>query len=279
MDISGLIQSYDSRVASSAPLNRTIMAPQYIPNSQYTPSSMGNSAPARQNVQHNPFRYNPYAEGNINVLVPVPAFANNYIQQRSVPRSTQPDNEGNHGLPYARNNRQGYVEELRNHSPVIKAEPQWNSPIGSPHFPSRTTKTKTVSPITPMRASSEINFGTEVDTLMKAIQAKSQSSLPQKSSTVNQSSPVVGVSRPPPYTQGEPQRMVQPRAQESHHKLTREGLQDDTCRSEGKKKRHLCSSPNCSKSFYQKTHLDIHERCHTGFKPYVGICIRLLGIY
>ena len=28
--------------------------------------------------------------------------------------------------------------------------------------------------------------------------------------------------------------------------------------------------PDCSKSFYQKTHLEIHIRAHTGAKPFVS---------
>lgn len=231
MDISGLIQSYDSRTASSAPVNRAIMAPQYVPNTQYTSAPSSNLVPPHQNTQQNPFSYNPYAGGSINVLVPVPAFANNYIPQRPPPRLTQPDSDGNRG-PYARNDRHGFVEELHSQSPPIKPEPHWNPPVtNSPSYTSNNTKT--ISPITPTSGSNEITFKTEVDTLMKTIQTKSQSSQPQKSSPVEQSRPVDGASR----------------------------SKDD-------KKRYVCTIENCSKSFYQKTHLDIHERSHTGDKPY-----------
>jgi len=34
------------------------------------------------------------------------------------------------------------------------------------------------------------------------------------------------------------------------------------------RKRYLCSMPDCTKSFYQKTHLEIHIRAHTGAKPF-----------
>ncbi|KAF1967035.1 zinc finger protein-like protein OZF [Bimuria novae-zelandiae CBS 107.79] len=33
-------------------------------------------------------------------------------------------------------------------------------------------------------------------------------------------------------------------------------------------KRYVCSIPDCGKAFYQKTHLDIHRRAHTGDKPF-----------
>ncbi|KAI5212451.1 hypothetical protein E4T38_00488 [Aureobasidium subglaciale] len=35
------------------------------------------------------------------------------------------------------------------------------------------------------------------------------------------------------------------------------------------RKRYQCSIPDCNKSFYQKTHLEIHTRAHTGVKPFV----------
>jgi uncharacterized Zn-finger protein len=35
------------------------------------------------------------------------------------------------------------------------------------------------------------------------------------------------------------------------------------------RKRYECMMPECNKSFFQKTHLDIHVRAHTGLKPFV----------
>ena len=73
-------------------------------------------------------------------------------------------------------------------------------------------------------------FSTDIDVLMRAIQAKTQPN-DQKS---------VGVSKPasPPATQKS-------------------------------KKRYHCEVLSCGKSFCQKTHLDIHTRAHTGVKPFV----------
>lgn len=34
------------------------------------------------------------------------------------------------------------------------------------------------------------------------------------------------------------------------------------------RRRYECSQPDCGKSFFQKTHLDIHTRAHTGLKPF-----------
>lgn len=35
------------------------------------------------------------------------------------------------------------------------------------------------------------------------------------------------------------------------------------------KKKYLCDVPGCGKAFYQKTHLEIHTRAHTGIKPFL----------
>ncbi|KAF1933592.1 zinc finger protein OZF [Didymella exigua CBS 183.55] len=74
-----------------------------------------------------------------------------------------------------------------------------------------------------------INFATDVDTLMKAIQAKQPESVPV-----------------PQVNKDEGEKPIQkPR------------------------KRYQCNMPGCDKSFYQKTHLEIHVRAHTGAKPFV----------
>jgi hypothetical protein len=113
-----------------------------------------------------------------------------------------------------------YVQPRRRRpsSPFIKVEPNADCL-------QRTVET--VSPPIHVDDASEIRFGTEVDTLMKAIQAKSQS---------------VPLATDPEI---------------------------------GSKKRYKCTVESCTKSFYQKTHLNIHERAHTGAKPYV----RLRTIY
>lgn len=35
------------------------------------------------------------------------------------------------------------------------------------------------------------------------------------------------------------------------------------------RKNYICSIQSCAKAFYQKAHLDIHVRAHTGYKPFV----------
>jgi hypothetical protein len=230
MDIPGLIQSYDSRAASSAALTRTIIAPHYIPTHNFSgANSNALVAPHQQIQQHNPFGFGAYTAGGPNQIIPAFA-ANNYIQQRPLPRLMQPENDGR-GMPFSRNPRQGYIEEHHSRSPPIKSEPQWNVSSNSPSLVA--SNSKNISPTAGVNGSNDANFGTEVDTLMKAIQAKAQSAPPQKTPSGDQSRPV-----------------------------------DDAGSAKGGKKRYQCTIENCTKSFYQKTHLDIHERAHTGVKPY-----------
>lgn len=115
---------------------------------------------------------------------------------------------------------------------------------------------------------------------MKAIQAKAQTTQSQNPSSMDQSRSVVGVSRTPQYTQFAAQAGVQVHVPENGLKLPSEEPQDGTGHSKNDKKRYVCTMEECSKSFYQKTHLDIHERSHTGAKPYVrifqGNCFHML---
>ncbi|KAL5119111.1 DNA-binding transcription factor [Pleosporales sp. CAS-2024a] len=100
-----------------------------------------------------------------------------------------------------------------------RASPAFNNATYAPNF-----KRSSSEPA----ESNNITFATDVDTLMKAIQAK-QTTPPQKPEV-----PLCEQPRPSP----------KPR------------------------KRYQCHMPDCHKSFYQKTHLEIHIRAHTGAKPF-----------
>lgn len=43
------------------------------------------------------------------------------------------------------------------------------------------------------------------------------------------------------------------------------------------RKSYICSIQSCAKAFYQKAHLEIHVRAHTGYKPFVRGEIQLIG--
>jgi hypothetical protein len=100
-------------------------------------------APIHQQVQHhNLFSFSSGSNSNGQI----PTFADNFSRERPL---IQLDN--------------GFVEEHHRQSPPIKSEPQWNGPGNAPSFASANTKTISIN------GSSEVNFGTEVDILMKAI--------------------------------------------------------------------------------------------------------------
>lgn len=94
----------------------------------------------------------------------------------------------------------------------------------------------------------EVNFGTDVDTLMRAIQVKSDN------------------------------RRRGPQISEIHEGNERrpgDAMEVDVASDSGpgyprSRKKYQCSVPSCYKVFFQKTHLEIHVRAHTGAKPFVS---------
>ncbi|KKZ60633.1 hypothetical protein EMCG_04706 [[Emmonsia] crescens] len=159
------------------------------------------------------------------------------------------------------------VRHVKNHNPrLIRPSPPKEDPIPPPPpqrvsvAPVRNTTQHEDSKPT---SKPEVEFGTEVDTLMKAIQAKPQSPLPQV------------------------EHQLPPLQQKFNHGVTNwihpayanqmagnqaifpSPPQDRIPSSNQKPKRkYECNLPQCRKSFFQKTHLDIHMRAHTGDKPF-----------
>ena len=102
--------------------------------------------------------------------------------------------------------------------------------------------------------SSGVAFGTDVDTLVRTIQHKSTSnSAPHSSTALDQS-----YSRPSVY------------GSEQHVRARGSRLEHTGFRA---RKKYQCQVPSCGKIFFQKTHLDIHVRAHTGYKPFVCIAL------
>ncbi|KAL4899264.1 hypothetical protein BDW74DRAFT_171637 [Aspergillus multicolor] len=106
--------------------------------------------------------------------------------------------------------------------------------------------------------SSEVEFSTEVDVLMKAIQAKGASQ------------PTALQSLPPlqQLAHGGGSGFAQPYMSPGANARGTVVIEDPQSRP-GKKRKYTCTLPHCGKSFAQKTHLDIHTRAHTGDKPFV----------
>lgn len=109
-----------------------------------------------------------------------------------------------------------------------------------------TANAKTITYNETINPGDRVNFETEVDELMKAIQRKKAEANMEAS-------------------QG-PTPAHTPRA--DHTEPSTPGSITAPAESKPKKK-WVCDGPSCNKSFVQKTHLDIHRRTHTGAKPYV----------
>lgn len=161
------------------------------------------------------------------------------------------------------------IRHVKNHNPrLIRPSPPKEDPIPPPPpqrvsvAPVRNTTQHEDSKPTPKP---EVEFGTEVDTLMKAIQAKPQSPSPQ---VEHQLPPLQqkfnhGVANwiHPAYAN----QMA------GNQAIFPSPPQDRIPSSNQKPKRkYECNLPQCRKSFFQKTHLDIHMRAHTGDKPFVS---------
>ena len=114
---------------------------------------------------------------------------------------------------------------------------------------------------TPKRGStsSEAEFSTEVDVLMKAIQAKD----PSQDMDSHPLSSLQHLNHEP---HGLPAAYSISPTGSSHCSL----MTENQLSRSGKKRKYTCTTPNCGKSFAQKTHLDIHTRAHTGDKPFVS---------
>ncbi|KAF2203446.1 hypothetical protein GQ43DRAFT_438830 [Delitschia confertaspora ATCC 74209] len=151
-----------------------------------------------------------------------------------------------HGLPT--------VREVRSGLPIVERAPQVKVEISSPIQPSQPFSDSTFGVSKPAlnsenrESGSGIAFSTDVDTLMKAIQAKSKT----------QQRP-----QPPKVQKNQPSSSGP--AADAHHLIKEEEPKGN----QKPKKRYQCSMPDCRKVFSQKTHLEIHTRAHTGVKPFV----------
>ncbi|KAI1002559.1 hypothetical protein K3495_g5642 [Podosphaera aphanis] len=263
VDISGIIQTFDPRNSS-----RAMIAQHYAPLPEYNPIPLTpllpHHNPHQPQVQQNQFSYHPFHTTNThNSGLP---FANAYLPTRHTLTCPLPSDTNSvvRGNPFCRPARQGFViEEEQSQSNQVKNEAPWTPTIESPRFPPLEHKLSSPPPCAEKEGPSEVTFKTEVDTLMKAIQSK-VSAQPQKTCPALKSGgSVVGSPLTSNFSSNEGYFV-----NGNEVMLTQNGSQDEQSNSRGSKKRYHCTVEGCTKSFYQKTHLDIHERAHTGVKPY-----------
>ncbi|CAE7007804.1 hypothetical protein CFE70_001502 [Pyrenophora teres f. teres 0-1] len=213
MHLSNMMPSYDaSRTVSNAPVSRS-----YQPTSSHMDINMplysANGLPTSVPYQSGAFAYDPTPVNAYNMQQP--SYYQSNIQH---PVSYAPTSDVQQ-LPTVRDARNVFNNMVKSESTSpVQSNPMYNNTAYSADIKRSTSE--------PTEGSSA-SFATDVDTLMRAIQAK-QTTSPQASEPKEEA---VKVSQKP-------------------------------------RKRYQCTIPNCNKSFYQKTHLEIHIRAHTGAKPF-----------
>ncbi|KAI9810966.1 MAG: hypothetical protein M1827_005697 [Pycnora praestabilis] len=276
MDISGLV-SYDlgSRQITSSGNSRGIMAPQYDMNmSSYSNPGLGHPMP----FQAAGYSYGTTPSNNYHHQMASSGYSNSYPQ---------------HPHPFAMANGIGMpqaipqVRDVRNNFPQGNRSPPVKREDEVQFRPNNIPQGINTSPINKLSNSgSEVEFATDVDTLMKAIQTKSQPAQPvqpvsnQHHYHHNRQHPQLHHQhRLPALQQLSPQLKRHSSAFGNEFSNGYPNLPDEVlvvAESSDEqqkighlsKKRYECNISGCSKSFFQKTHLEIHTRAHTGVKPF-----------
>lgn len=234
---------YDARGPAPAPApapqmhQQRAMAPQYVVGPAY------NSQPAPPTFTtpqyHAPaFQYVPYHSPSPTSPVGSP-FRNDYQEQRPMQHADQGR------MIFQRDAKS--IHEMQIPSPSTRSE-SLASISRSSVSSHPTANAKTITYNETINPDDRVNFETDVDELMKAIQRRKSEA-----------------------AKGEPSQGPTPAHTPRADFATEPSTPGSTAApAENKpKKKWVCDGPNCNKSFVQKTHLDIHRRTHNGAKPYV----------
>lgn len=114
-----------------------------------------------------------------------------------------------------------------------------------------TLRSQTITANQTLDPKDRIEFDTDVDQLMRAIQVDG----------------AAGEAEPQAFTPAPSPKVDEMSARSSPVSSTGSLASQGTT----KPRKYICDGPNCNKGFSQKTHLDIHKRTHTGKRPYVSI--------
>ncbi|KAK3944140.1 hypothetical protein QBC46DRAFT_404734 [Diplogelasinospora grovesii] len=239
---------YDSRPPTTAPLQqRPAMAPQYFTSPPFSAAPMASMA-APQYQPQMPYGgvtgYDTYSPSPTAMVTP---FKQEQYPERPQLRIIAPEPDVSRAFQYRKDSRSSFGGSR---SPSVKSDAQLSTTMSIASNPSSVTRTVTSN--ASVNGGSQIEFNTCVDTLMKTIQSKTE-----VETMVKGSDPEVVEAKE---FQQQLRNSAPPPPQAELQKQPREG--------KPYRKRYTCDIPGCSKSFFQKTHLEIHRRAHTGDKPY-----------
>lgn len=243
---------YDPRSQVSSQIQRQVPAP-YLMGSTYNHSPISAVSPP-QYQSHSAFSYVPYHSPPPSTPLGSPFKTEFREHPYMVTGASALDQRHLQSMkeyqPYSPISRRESISS-NIHSPITPGPATPGSyasgPISlSPITPSsliaaRLDNSKTLSYNETLDPADKIDFKTDVDELMKAIQGSRAKEDRQRLPT------------PAPT----PEHVATP---------------PSTLLFQGGKprKQWICDGPNCGRAFTQKTHRDIHQRTHTGYRPYVS---------
>ncbi|KAK2589644.1 DNA-binding transcription factor [Conoideocrella luteorostrata] len=232
---------YDSRGNSTAPIQRS-MAPHYVVG-PYSAAPM-TAIPAPQYQAQNAYTYAAYQSPPPSTPVGSPFKQEFHEHHNPTAMSSEIEIERVHSV--RRGSRQ--MSNARLQSPATSDS---NVSVAPSTSSNPTANAKNITYNETINPADRVNFETDVDELMKAIQAKSKRAEEGAGQTLT-----------PAHTpKAEPGTDSQSPASSFHASIAAPASKP--------KKKWVCDGPSCNKRFVQKTHLDIHRRTHTGLKPYI----------
>ncbi|KAK3995077.1 hypothetical protein QBC44DRAFT_32904 [Cladorrhinum sp. PSN332] len=237
------MMSYEQRpMATTTALSRPGISSQYFPSTPFSLAPITTNVPAPQ--------YQPpvsYATG-YHSYSPSPVLASpfkvNHLEQHTRPLSVEPGSSRGPRTP-----RVAPVSSQGNQSPPVKAEQQNSSPTSTTAVVPEPVKI-IVSNV-PVAGVEAYEFHTPLDNLMKAVQAngtENQTEIKHHGGETEQLKVML-----------EQLPSTPPQDEESKARKVQTVIS----------KPFQCDIAGCHKRFAQKTHLEIHERAHTGESPYI----------
>ena len=178
MEMPHEVHSYDPRT-TGAHLTRSIVAPHYLPTQVY-PGASSHSLPQHPQSSPHSSTYNyggSYSNGPPSSMGPPYA---NYVQPRPLQSMMRQASNPNRLGSYPRHNSQGFMEDTQTHphtsrhphTSPLKSGAHWGHPSTSSYEEVPVTQKKTE----PLVEDQPLIGGTDVDTLMKVVQAKKETS-------------------------------------------------------------------------------------------------------